>query len=76
MKRILSFSLLLAFGCAIAQFNISAELRPRFEYRHGYKTLMPDDVKAASFVSPRTRLNTQYVHENLKLYLSGVMFHS
>lgn len=70
MKRILSFSLMLAFGCAIAQFNISAELRPRFEYRHGYKTLMPDDVKAASFVSQRTRLNTQYVHENLELYLS------
>jgi hypothetical protein len=37
------------------ELELSTELRPRFEYRHGYKTLIPDDVDAAMFVSQRTR---------------------
>lgn len=50
--------------------NISAELRPRFEMRHGYKTLIPDDVKAANFVSQRTRLNAFYSNPNYRFYMS------
>ena len=50
--------------------KISGELRPRYEMRHGYKTLIPDDIKAANFVSQRTRLNAFYGNENYKFYLS------
>lgn len=53
-----------------AQLKIDAELRPRFEYRHGYKTLFADDIDPAAFVSQRTRLNTEYTTEKLKFYLS------
>ncbi|WP_150451513.1 alginate export family protein [Arenibacter lacus] len=53
-----------------AQFNLDAELRPRSEYRHGYKTLFPDNTDAALFVSQRTRLNTDYKLEGLTFYLS------
>jgi len=53
-----------------AQFTLDAELRPRFEYRHGYKTLFPDNVDPAAFVSQRTRLNTAYEIEKLSFYLS------
>ncbi len=52
------------------QFDLSAEFRPRFEYRHGYKTLIPDGEDAASFVSQRTRLNFNYGSEKLKAYLT------
>lgn len=52
------------------QFDLSAEFRPRFEYRHGYKTLMPDSEDAATFVSQRTRLNFNYGSEKLNAFLS------
>ncbi|MAP80839.1 MAG: hypothetical protein CL526_07090 [Aequorivita sp.] len=59
-----------AISNAYSQFIIDAELRPRFEYRHGYKTLFPDNADAASFVSQRTRLNFSYKTEKLHFYLS------
>lgn len=53
-----------------AQLKIDAELRPRFEYRHGFQSLFPDNADAAAFVSQRTRLNTTYQIEKLNFYLS------
>ena len=53
-----------------AQLTVDAELRPRFEYRHGYKTLFPNNVDAATFVSQRTRLNTGFKLKKLGFYLS------
>ncbi|WP_025664351.1 alginate export family protein [Aquimarina megaterium] len=53
-----------------AQLKIDAEVRPRFEYRHGFKTLFPDDADPAAFVSQRTRLNAGYKMEKLNFYVS------
>ncbi|GGX18700.1 alginate export family protein [Aquimarina muelleri] len=53
-----------------AQLKIDAEVRPRFEYRHGFKTLFPDDADPAAFVSQRTRLNAGYTMEKLNFYVS------
>jgi len=53
-----------------SQFTVDAEFRPRFEYRHGYKTLFPDNTDPATFVSQRTRLNFSYKTEVLHIYLS------
>jgi len=50
--------------------EVSTEIRPRFEYRNGYKTLKVDSLNAASFVSQRTRLNMKYGSEKVKAYLS------
>ena len=52
------------------QFDLSAELRPRFENRHGYKTLISDGVDGANFVSQRTRLNFNFQQEKIKLGVS------
>ncbi len=52
------------------QLKVDAELRPRFEYRHGFKTLFPDNTDAAAFISQRTRLNTAYSADKLDFYLS------
>ena len=54
-----------------SQFTVDAQLRPRFEYRHGYKTLFLDNTNPAAFVSQRTRLNFGYKTEKLHFYLSG-----
>lgn len=72
MKSIylLIIAMLLLSSYAIAQVKVDAELRPRFEYRHGYKTLFPDNADAAAFVSQRTRLNASYTDKKLEFYLS------
>ncbi len=65
----LAFFSLLTFY-SYGQLTIDAELRPRFEYRHGYKTLIPDDTDAAMFISQRTRLNTKFNKEKYTFFLS------
>ncbi len=58
-------------GSIIAQdINISAEVRPRFEFRNGYKTLIPDGKDPASFISQRTRLNAFFGNATFKAKLS------
>jgi len=50
---------------------ISLEFRPRTEFRHGYRTLMPySDTGAAFFTGSRTRLNFAYSTKNFDLYTS------
>lgn len=44
-----------AIEVSAQEVTISAQLRPRFEYRHGYKTLSPSDTDPAIFTSQRTR---------------------
>ena len=62
-KSVLIIAFLLVIHEAYSQFTVDAQLRPRFEFRHGYKTLFPDDIDPASFVSQRTRLNFGYKSE-------------
>ncbi|MEZ4793834.1 MAG: alginate export family protein [Gelidibacter sp.] len=52
------------------ELSINMELKPRFEYRHGFKTLVPDSLKAATFVSQRSRLNINYKSTKLTALLS------
>jgi len=71
MKSILAILCLGVVMTSYAQeFEISTELRPRFEYRNGYKTLIEDDADAATFISQRTRLNFGYKSEKLQMYLA------
>jgi hypothetical protein len=71
MKKLLA---ILCIGLGMAgyaqEFEVSAELRPRFEYRHGFKTLAVDSLKGATFVSQRTRLNFGYKTEKFNTYFS------
>ncbi len=55
---------------AVAQFTLSAELRPRGEFRNGYKTLNPTNQDPASFISQRTRLNVDYKTDLYSFYVS------
>ncbi len=69
-KNIFFIFLFFAITKTYSQFTVDAQLRPRFEFRHGYKTLFPDDTNPAAFVSQRTRLNFGYKTEKLHFYLS------
>ncbi len=56
---------------AMAQFTLSGEVRPRFEYNHGTKGLIPNDkTDPATFTTQRTRLNASYKVDYLDLYVS------
>lgn len=69
-KHLVILVFLFASLKSYSQFTVDAQLRPRFEYRHGYKTLFPDNVNPAIFVSQRTRINFYYRTEKLHFYLS------
>ena len=71
MKKLLTILFIgLSMASYAQEFEISAELRPRFEYRHGYKTLANDSLNPVTFVSQRTRLNFGYRSEKLNTYFS------
>lgn len=70
ISKLLIIVFLTAITTVQAQLKIDAEVRPRFEYRHGFKTLIPDNTDPAAFVSQRTRLNTSYLTKNLNFVIS------
>lgn len=69
MKKLLSVGILCLFlgGNVHAQFSLSAELRPRTEYSHGYGTLAVEDQTPSVFTSQRTRLNFDFSMDLLKV---------
>ena len=52
-------------------FKLSAEIRPRFEARHGYKNLIQSNQKTAHFVSQRTRLNFDFTQDKLTFKITA-----
>jgi len=54
----------------MAQVDFSGQIRPRTEFRHGYKSLVGDDSKAAFFTSQRTRLNLKFTDTKFKVGIS------
>lgn len=69
------FYLLLGFFAffvlsAEAQFEISAELRPRFEMNNGYAAVPTDQTEPTYFVSQRSRINLGLNKENYRLFVS------
>lgn len=73
MKKIIYTSLwVLLFPVLLSaqQVNVSAELRPRYENKNGYSTLLKLGEKGASFISQRTRLNLNYQQDNFKVRIS------
>lgn len=49
-----------------AQVSFTGEIRPRFEYRHGFGTPADSLQKSAQFMQQRTRLNFGYKSEKVK----------
>jgi hypothetical protein len=69
MKITITFiGLMLFVSCQlIAQsFDISGQLRPRAEFRQGYKSLISEEADPAFSISQRTRLNLNYGNKRLK----------
>lgn len=66
----LSFLGMLSMGTYSQELDVNLQLRPRYEYRNGFKSLMPNGEKATSFVAQRSRLNFNYKQEKLQAKLT------
>lgn len=71
MKRIILLIILtLSFINLFSQTKISGEIRPRAEFRDGYRTPREDDSEPAFFISQRSRLNLEYTGEKYAAFLA------
>ena len=54
----------------IAQLSISGEIRPRSEYRHGFKSLAAKNQDAAFFIDQRSRINLDFTAKRTELFIT------
>ena len=73
MKK-LKLLLLLVIGFSLEiqaqEFDANLQLRPRFEYKNGFKTLLPEGQDGTSQISQRSRLNFNFKQEQLTVKLT------
>ena len=62
-----AITMLMALNTYAQKFDLSAELRPRYENKHGFGTLLNTDDDGANFVSQRTRLNFGFQNPKMRL---------
>ena len=55
---------------AKGQFSITGEIRPRTEFRNGFKKLTETNADAAFFVEQRSRLHFNYTEDNIAFNLT------
>lgn len=74
MKSLKKISLLLFGIIGIStysqEFDTNLQIRPRYEYRNGFKGLMLDNELPTSFVTQRTRLNFNFKQEKTSTKLT------
>ncbi|MBN2744363.1 MAG: alginate export family protein [Marinilabiliaceae bacterium] len=69
-KAVALMLLMMTHGHVQAQLAIGTELRPRAEFRNGYKQLATRNHTTGAFVSQRTRINASFENERFKTYVS------
>ena len=52
------------------ELDVNLQIRPRFEYRNGYKTLLPEGQEGTSQISQRSRLNFNYKQDEFTVKLT------
>lgn len=70
LKTLFPFLAIMGFTSYAQEFDANIQLRPRFEYRNGYKSLLKDGDSPTSFISQRSRLNLNFAQDKLKLKLA------
>lgn len=72
MKRLIFITILVYWITypVVSQLKIEAELRPRTEYRDGFKTLNEESLDPAFFIEQRSRLGLEFRNEKFKVKLS------
>jgi hypothetical protein len=64
LKKIsLSFIIMVSIGVNAQEFDANLQIRPRYEFRNGYKAPIPFGETPGQFISERTRLNFNFKQE-------------
>ncbi len=61
---------LLSLTTYAQEFDANLQIRPRYEYRNGFKNTLSNGQEATSFISQRSRLNLNLKQEKIKAKLS------
>ena len=61
---------LLSLNTYAQEFDANLQIRPRYEYRNGFKNSLSNGQEATSFISQRSRLNLNLKQEKIKAKLS------
>ncbi len=69
-NTILIILILITQSLSAQTFSAKADLRARYENRHGFSTLFNDSLEGGNFVVQRTRLIFNYSTEKIKLRVS------
>ncbi len=65
MKQLLTLIIMIAFsGAAWAQVTLEGQIRPRAEYRDGFRMMPTEDSSPAAQINQRTRLSLSYAPEH------------
>jgi hypothetical protein len=74
MKKLKIIALMILGGVSVniqaQEFDANLQIRPRYEFRNGYKTLLPEGQAGTSFISQRSRLNLNFTQDQLKVKLT------
>tara|TARA_R110002050_G_scaffold147280_2_gene273065 strand:+ start:567 stop:1820 length:1254 start_codon:yes stop_codon:yes gene_type:complete len=73
MRKLIFSTIVMIFFTIIISaqsYKLSSEIRPRYEYANGVKTLVKPGDEGVGFVSQRTRLNFNFAQDNLRLGIS------
>jgi hypothetical protein len=60
----------LGFDIQAQELDVNLQIRPRFEYRNGYKSLLLEGQEGTSQISQRSRLNFNYKQDELTVKLT------
>ncbi|RZJ47867.1 MAG: hypothetical protein EOO44_21860, partial [Flavobacterium sp.] len=70
LKLIILLLIGISFEIEAQELDVNLQIRPRFEYRNGYKTLLPYGQEGTSQISQRSRLNFNYKQDELMVKLT------
>jgi hypothetical protein len=70
MRILFTFLLLTIIYSASAQFYIDGQIRPRYEFRDGYRKFKDSTSTPANVISQRSRIRFNYKHDSLELKIS------
>ncbi|WP_394774578.1 alginate export family protein [Flavobacterium sp.] len=62
--------IVLSFDIQAQELDVNLQIRPRFEYRNGYKSLLLEGQEGTSQISQRSRLNFNYKQDELTVKLT------
>ncbi|WP_025739667.1 alginate export family protein [Aquimarina pacifica] len=70
LRIVILLFMVMALKGKAQELSIDADIRPRFEYRHGFHSLVPDGVDEAAVIQQRSRLKFGYTADKFKAHLS------